>query len=289
MNTVFTLISICLISVFIIVFPITAKRLAFTEADKDSVIYHSLRSTEFKYALIISLSVSIPLIFELFIRVVLMKKSLQLFLLTIAPSTITLLLLSIPDLVYLFYVNESGDMYVFVMVMYSRLIIMLCTIAVFLSSAGGKVWSSRGLIFVALSTCTNRILSFYRFYISGNAQFFVAEIFPIALNILTIIVFLYMSYKWFHHVYQETKTKPLTTDQYMCSVYVFSTLVCWVGLTINQFIFKNGTDWLQWDANALTTHISFFTVFYVLIIVFEGRVMQREMVQTKASSFHCLL
>ena len=113
MNTIFSLILMCLISVCIIVFPIVTNQLPFSEADKDSVIYYSLRSTEFKYALIVSLSVSIPLLFELLIRLVVMRKSFQLIMLTIAPSTITLLLLAIPDLVYLFYVNETGDMHVF--------------------------------------------------------------------------------------------------------------------------------------------------------------------------------
>ena len=280
------LISMCLISLLAIVLPFSAQ-IDFSENNDKPHIYYSLQSTEFKYSLIVSLSLSIPLLIELFVWVLLMRKSIQIFLQTIAPNTITILLLAVPDLIFLFFVHKSGDIYLFSVVMYARLLLMLCAVFIFISSTGGKIWSHRIILFMSALSSVARVLSFYRIYFPGNYRYYVTELLPIILNLITLITFLYMACRWFHFIYYETKTKPLTTDQYMCSVYTLACAICWLGIKINLVANRNSIDWVYWDVSALTTHTLLFTVFYIFIFVFEGRAMQREMLLTKVSSMHC--
>ena len=288
MNIIMSLISICVISLLLVALPLIGDR-KFYKLEGPPQIYYSMQTKEFKYALIVSLSISIPLLVELGIRIILMQKSWKIFLATIAPNTLTLLLLTIPDLITLFYLTESLNIYIFGFFFVGRIILLICVMLIFVYSSGGKIWSSRGILFVSLTACAARVIGFYRDFVIGQTQYYMMEYFSLALNILALVTYLFMLCKWFHYIYYETKTHPLTTNQYLCNIYTIAALICWVGLTVNQFLFKNATYWLQWDVNALTTHTLIFTVFYIFIIVFEGRVMQREMLQTKVYSFHNLL
>ena len=288
MNIIMSLISICVISLLLVALPLIGDR-KFYKLEGPPQIYYSMQTKEFKYALIVSLSISIPLLVELGIRIILMQKSWKIFLATIAPNTLTLLLLTIPDLITLFYLTESLNIYIFGFIFVGRIILLICVMLIFVYSSGGKIWSSRGILFVSLTACAARVIGFYRDFVIGQTQYYMMEYFSLALNILALVTYLFMLCKWFHYIYYETKTHPLTTNQYLCNIYTIAALICWVGLTVNQFLFKNATYWLQWDVNALTTHTLIFTVFYIFIIVFEGRVMQREMLQTKVYSFHNLL
>ena len=284
MKTSLSVLFICLGSLFAIVLPFIAK-LSLFETDDTPPIYHSLQSLDFKYSLIVGLSLSIPLLFELFMRLLLMRKSFRIFVQTIAPNTITILLLAIPDLIFLFYcVRKSADINVFGVAMYARLVLTLCSVLIFINGTGGKIWSSRVILFISVLSSVGRVFGFYRYYFSLNIRYYMAELLPLVLNLITLITFICMTIRWFYHIYQETKTKPLTTDQYMCSVYTFACAMSWLGITVNLLVNKDAVDWTQWDVNALTTHTLLSTMFYIFIIVFEGRAMQREMMQTKASA-----
>ena len=271
-----------MISLFAIIIP-TIKDNKLHSLDASSLpIYYSLQSTEFKYALIISLSISIPLLLELCIRIFLMKKSLQLLISTVVPNAVTLLLLTVPDLIMLFYLTVSANISIFGLLMIGRLLLLQCVMLIMIRSSGGPIWTSRGIILTSSTSCVARILGFYRQYFSvADTGYYTMDLTALLLNIITLICFIYLSVRWFYHIYQETKTKLLTTNQYLCNTYTAAGLICIVGLTVNQQANKNAIDWLQWDANALTIHILMFTVFYIFIIVFEGRAMQREMIQTK--------
>ena len=288
MKVLIWLIFICAISLFLIALPLISDW-KFSMLESPPQIYYSLQSKEVHYALIVSLSLAIPLLVELWIRIILIQKSWKLFLLAVAPNTLTFFLLTIPDLIILFYLTESLDLYLFGLVVMARAILLICVLLIFIYSSGGKIWSSRGILFVSLTASAARVIAFYRDYVIDQTQYYVMEYFSLVLNILALITFLFMLCKWFRYIYHETKTHPLATNQYLCNIYTIAGLICWVGLTVNQFAFKNGSHWLQWDVNALTTHTLIFTVFYILIIVFEGRVMQREMLQTKVCFFHFLL
>ena len=191
----------------------------------------------------------------------------------------------------LLYLTESVNISVFGFLMIGRLLLLQCVMLSFMRASGGPVWRSSALILTSATSCTARILAFYRQSIHDVfvRQYLIDLVIlvlnivltALLLNIITLICFIYLSIRWFYHIYQETKTELLTTNQYLCNTYTAAGLICIVCLTVNQQANKSAIDWLQWDANALTIHILMFTVFYIFIIVFEGRAMQREMIQTK--------
>ena len=164
---------------------------------------------------------------------------------------------------------------------------MICAVFAILSTTGGKIWSCRINIFMSVLASVAQVLSFYRYNLPRDYRLYVSDLLPLILNLITLISFLYMACRWFHFIYYETKTKPLTTDQYMCSVYTLACAFCLFGFITNLIVNKNVFDWADWDVSALTTHTLLFTAFYIFIIVFEGRAMQREMLLTDVSSMHC--
>ena len=281
----FWLAVINIVSLFLLIIPVIGNyQLVDYSNENPSPIFYSLRSNEFRYALIVSLSISIPLVFELFIRAVFMKKSLHLLYMVIAPNSITLLLLAVPDLIILFYVVEYADIYVLNYVLKARLVLILWISFVQIHSYGGNQWSYYGTLITVIFENIARVLGFFKDFYVGPMQSYMMVLLPMVFNILALITTLFMSFRWFYYVYQETKSKPLTKEQYLCNIYTVAGLICWIGLTVNYFAYPNASNWIEWDPNALTSHTLIFTVFYIFIIIYENKATQRELVRTKASS-----
>ena len=275
---------IALISIFLLMIPLFGNyKISDYSEENPSPIFFSLKSNEFKYSLIVSLSISIPLVIELFIRALFVKKSLHLLYLVMAPNSITLLLLAVPDLIILFYVLEFSDLYVLNYVLKMRLILLLWASFAQIHLYGGNRWSYYGTLMSVTFANISRVLVFYTDFKAGFMQSYIMVFIASVFNILALITFLMMAYRWFNYVYQETRTKPLTKDQYLCNIYTTASLICWVGLTIIYFSCPTATNWLEYDPIALTCHTLIFTVFYIFIIIFENKAMQRELVRTKAS------
>ena len=162
-----------------------------------------------------------------------MRKTFRYLMQTIAPNTIIFFLLAVPDFILLFYVHESGDIFVFSVAINARFLIMICAVFAILSTTGGKIWSCRINIFMSVLASVAQVLSFYRYNLPRDYRLYVSDLLPLILNLITLISFLYMACRWFHFIYYETKTKPLTTDQYMCSVYTLACAFCLFGFITN--------------------------------------------------------
>ena len=275
---------ITFITMFLLIIPFIGnyKIVDYSEINP-APIFYSVKSSEFKYALIVSLSISIPLVIELFIRAVFMKKSLQLLYMLLAPNFMTLLLLAVPDLIILFYAVEFSDLYVLNYVLKARLVLILWVTFAQIHSYGGNHWSYGGTLATVIFENVARVLGYYKDFYANPMQAYIMVSIGVTFNTLALITFLIMACHWFHHVYEETKTKPLTKDQYLCNIYTVAGLICWIEISINYFAYPRASNWLLWDPNALTSNTLIFTVFYIVIIIFENKVIQRELVRTTVS------
>ena len=99
---------------------------------------------------------------------------------------------------------------------------------------------------------------------------------------LAFIIFISLAYKWLAFVYKESKQlKTQSADRYLCSVYVVATLVWLTGILVTFYMNPNSVEWSTSDSTKLTIHTLMYTVYYVLILVFEGKVLTREILMAK--------
>ena len=246
------------------------------EHEESPPVLMALQSLEFLMTLVASLSVSTPMFFELLFRVI-SKAKLD----YVLPNVLSLTALALPDLIILCYVRSSSDLTILNIVLQCRPLLFAWLVFTIIKMYGGHQWSHAGLLFIFTFFCIGRILSIYKEY-ADNGLYNLINILGIISDFITMSIYIYMCLKWFHFIYQHTKRAPITTNQYICNIYVTANLLTCLGLFINLYA-SSSTDWFNWTTNELSIHTLMYTIFYIIVIVFEGRVLQREMLQAKVS------
>ena len=248
-------------------------------SDTSLPIYASLQSIEFRYTLIISLSISIPLSLEILLRILLLQKK-EKIPQNLVSNVVTLSFLAVPDLVILFYMIPNSKITAIHYVIRSRISFLLWTVFLFIHRYSGKYWSRFGWMILIISMTISRVAVFYSDYSSGTNKDFIIII-VICFQIISFLTFAIMSVKWFIFLFDFSKKAPVSTDQYLCCVYASAMLICWLGVIIGVSFNPNFPLWYKWDSNLLVLHTLMFTVFYVVVTLFEGRAFMRETLQNK--------
>ena len=245
------------------------------------VASHAFQSFEFFTSLVVSLSLSIPVIVEILIRCVMISDFSELKQ-AVAPNANLLFCIMVPDLVILFYVIPYQDLEIMQYIIHARIILIDWVCFSFLETNGGHVWTRVGTLIIVLSECISRATNVYICYFTGSITSFLSFISVISDNVSTIFFMIYII-KWIIYVINERKRKSLSKEDSLCNIYALALLVCCIGVGINYYIHDNSLTVFDWDPTNLTVHTLCFTVFYILVIVFEGRVAQRDMMKTKVN------
>ena len=244
-------------------------------------IASSLLSKEFYTSLVVSLSISIPLIIELITRPIMITKS-SLFDKVLFSNCIILLSLAIPDIIILFYVIPYRDLKILNFILRARLVVVFwSSFTVMLNYGGGVVWGKNNTLLCQVFVCGGRIIGIFRSQCVGFA--YKALLYSgFTFDALAFIIFISLAYKWLAFVYIESKKlKTQSADRYLCSVYVVATLVWLTGILVTFYMNPNSVEWSTSDSTKLTIHTLMYTVYYVLILVFEGKVLTREILMAK--------
>ena len=238
----------------------------------------ALQSEEFKLSLVVSLSVSAPVFFELLLRIVSSAK-----LEYVLPNVAILMTLAVPDLFILTYIRYTLDLSWWNYVLKARFIVLAWVAFSFIKIHGGNKCSPSGLLFSFVLICAGRALDFYKDYVLKH----VCEALSLAQiisDVSAFIVVIIISLKWYHYIIIKLKS-TISINEYMCNVYITAFLLTAAGLFVNLYTYPNAIDSFYWNSNQLTTHTLLFTVFYIVVIIFEGRALQREMLQNKVYLF----
>ena len=241
---------------------------------KSPPVLVSLKSYEFQICLIVSLSASVPMFFELLLRIILFAKIDY-----ILPNFFTFATLALPDLLILFYIRNSLDLLFLDFVVKARMILLGWLTLTLIKKYGGKTWPQRGLLTTFIFLCIGRVLAVYKGYISSEL-YNMFDIGHIISDSTAFLMYIMMCLRW----YQYILTKPkfaITTDQYLCNIYATAFLITCIGVYLVLYTSPSTLDWFNWSSNELTFHTLTYTVFYIIVIVFEGRALQRDMLQTK--------
>ena len=245
-------------------------------------IASSVLSKEFYTSLVISLSISIPLIIELITRPIMIPKS-TLFDKVLFSNSIILLSLAIPDIVILFYVIPYRDLKILDFILRARLIIVIwSSFTIVLNYGGGVVLGQNKTLLCQVFVCSGRIIGNFRSHYVGFT--YKALLYSgFTADALAFFVYTTLTYRWLTFVYNESKCKTQSADRYLCTVYVVATFVWCPGVLVTFYMNPNSVEWSTSDSTKLTVHTLLYTVYYVLILVFEGKVLTREMLMARVS------
>ena len=235
----------------------------------------ALQSNEFQMSLVVSLSISVPMFFELLLRVLSNAKYDS-----VLPNIGILVTLAIPDFIILIYIRNSSNLYSLNYILKVRFILLTWLVLTFIKSYGGKMWSNIGLVCLFLFVCVGRIATFYKVYV-GHGLYDTLNTLGIISDAVAFLVLLLLSFKWYRIVFRCGAVAAVTTQQYLCNIYLTAILLSFSGIYINIYSSPNTLDWYNWSSNELTIHILMYTLFYIIVIVFEKGVLQREMLKTK--------
>ena len=274
-----TAVAVCSLIAFLM--PLALKWNMKHLVDKNSApILIALQSNEFQTSLVVSLSISAPMFFELLLRIILNAKPEFVF-----PNAVIFATLALPDLVILTYVRETLDLSSLNYILKARLVLLAWIAYSFIRIHGGNKCS--GVLSSFVLVCIGSGLDLYKVYFDqsfSNVITLIAIISDVAGYSILVIV----SLKWYYFILLQSKS-PTSFDQYMCTIYITAILFTGSGLLLTLLAFPGSLDWFNWNSDVLTVHTLTYTVFYVMVIVFEGRALQREMLQTKVTIFIFLL
>ena len=238
----------------------------------------ALQSSEYHTSLVVSMSVSAPLFFELLLRILNAKLEF------ILPNAVMLTSLVVPDLIILCFIRVFFDLNVLNVLLKIRFILFMWIALTFIKKYGGGMWPPLSMITSFSLACVSRIMAFYKVYVNHDIHN-IFVILGIISDTIAMAIFLCLMLRWYRYIFKERNRASLKSHQYMCTIYVSAALLTCIGLYVNTYSSINTLDWYQWNSNQLSFYSVLFTTFYFIVMILEGRVLQLEMLQTKVSSY----
>ena len=233
-------------------------------------VYSAVTSKEFYISLITTVGISIPILIDFFSRIVLTSKfpnfeycSQNVYLVASAIFSLTTL-----DLFCLLYVVPNVDLTALNGVIKVKSILTSSSAFYSIYKYGKDQWSSHGILTCLFCLCSGRICAVIRVHLIG----FLYQLLLIIGTILdscTFLWFTYMTMKWFSILYKDYKTKSITKDQYLCTVYTVSYLFLLCVYFSVQYSHPQLSEWYYASNINLIAYFFGFCAYYVLILIFE--------------------
>ena len=271
--------AIILIGTFGTMFIPLLENWKFISLEDSPPIVVAVQSSEYQNSLIFSLSVSVPTFLELLLRIFAKAKMEY-----VLPNAIILASLTIPDLIILTYVRVFLDLNALNYLFKARLLLFMWVASIFIQKYGGKYWSSRDLIISFAFLSAGRITAFYNGYYSSNINDML-NILGTTSDVISFAIFIIISVKWYRFIFTETKFVTMTNYQYLCNIYVTAVAMSCSGIYINKFSSKTTIDWYDWGKKELIFYTLMFTAFHLFVMLFDGRALLIEMLQTKVCKY----
>ena len=249
----------------------------------DLPIVIGIKSIEYKMSLISSISLSVHMVLDYVGHIIVSPE--DFFSYRDSTSNLVLLIaLLVPDLIQFFYIIPYVDYVLFHYVQYIRFILGTCTTLGYLSTFGGTFWRSYEVILSALFVTLGSILRFYSCYFNNETLIILVAATLFSFGIASIFIFILLK-RWIVDLYQNNfkhSKSLLTTDQYCCNIYLVSFVITVTGLWLLLFIYRI-PPWYLYDTLCLVSETMLFSVYYVVITVFQGRAAVREAAISKVS------
>ena len=258
-----------------------------SDKGSSSSIQSSIQSSEFYIALVCSLSMVIPMTVDLFIRIALntkSKKKIGIARNKIISNLMVLLLLIVPDTITLFYAVPHANLELIGFIIPARVVCISWTVLTMIHRYSGSNWSIKwSCMFhtvLCLSGMPESYCGYFNYCQSYRVRLFI-QILQLSMIIISSIIITLLSYQWYRFIYPIIKNNALSTEYYLCNIYVTAFIITGIGLFINYIIFFSESAWYEFGKSNLINHYIMFTIFYIMVVIFESRCLQREYVENE--------
>ena len=281
-----SLISVTIIGVLISCIPIMINwKFPFPtdSPPEDLPMIVGIKSIEYKMSLISSMSLSVHMVVDYLGHAIVSPEDF----LSYRDSKSNLILLVsllVPDVIQYFCIIPYEDFVLFHCIQYIRFILITCTTLGYLSAFGGSLWHTHEVIITAIFIAIGSILRFYSCFFTEEILILFEVVSISSFGIGSFALFVLLK-RWFLDIYRNNfhhNTLLLSYDQYCCNIYIVAFAVTVFGLWMLLFVYKVPV-WYQYDMIFLVSETMLFSVFYVIVTVFQGRAAVREAAISKVS------
>ena len=242
-------------------------------------ILKALNSKEYLISLVSSTSMSVHMIVSIVGHSLLSKGYLYSYRNFYSKALLIITLLT-PDLMQLFVVIPNSDFSMYVLFRYLRYFTFATITLLYLATCGGSIWKSMAPLNGLLVAYSGFIVKYYIYYLDDNES---VGLLPLSLclqGVGTALLAL-CTYRWCQQLYRNNAIgKKLTSDQYCCNVYLVAFWTVGIGLwvlaTYNRF-----PDWYEVNTYQVVGENCLYTVYYILITVFEGHAVLMEAITSQ--------
>ena len=274
---------VLLVGILLLSFPVIFSwKLSGQELDHFQSLKDAIGSTGFKLSLIVSMAITAHMLTDLIGHNIIFSFSNISYKNTISIFILQLSII-IPSLFYLLYVIPYQDIIVYHCVSNSRYIFFTSAIFTYLNFYGGSIWSNWTSVITCLLVMAGCVLRFYALF---NEKDFSLTIISYIFFIISSIIPIFPTREWILYLYkQKTNSKQMTTDEYCCTVYLVGAYSCLIGLLLLLVITGMGP---QDEVSYLITTTVLFSLFYLIVTVFQSKAMTREaaMLQVNTSLYY---
>jgi len=268
------LFTVAAVSIILCIIPFVLHSEFSDRASNHAGILKAFDSVGLKVALGACISLSIPLLMEIVRDCGLAVTS------RIKNNILTNILLVwsliIPDVILFVYVLPYRDFRLFICLNQGRLVALVSSIYAYLILFGGEFFQKKVHIFWYLLCVASSLLFLWEAFGSPDPQE-IKYMVSIFCMMLSMGMFAFVAILWFRDQAHKmsTEKRPFTTDEYCCSIYIISSIICFSGLILTWIIFGRPRFSHMNSAYLIVTNL-LYAMFYVVISVFQGGAVRRD-------------
>eukprot|EP01041_Mallomonas_annulata_P011272 gene11272-23585_t len=245
-----------------------------SESAKDKAVA-SLNSLDFKYSLVLGMGASFPIFLDFLADNLVWRKSSRT--LTVmkgsAFNLIGLLILFLPVLIDFLIVIPNNAYYMHYSIFFIRVGCTCCVICSYLDHYGGHVWQHFLLKIAGLFLgCFAPAIRSSR--IIGEEESYIFQYIAIAVELIGFSILFYLICKWYNYL-KPKFAKGLSCAEYCCNVHLFCGLLLGIGIWVIELAFYT-PYWYNRSSLYLASHECLFTLYFVMLTVYQGRATRRE-------------
>ena len=229
----------------------------------------TIDSVVLKVTLIVSLSMSIPMMLELLVQPM-SEKNFK-FLSSVYFYNISCLMsVVIPNAIILFYAIPHNNIEILGIINNTRFILISWAFLSFMNLEVFDPWSPHLSILLQFLICVYSLPPLFKFYGNANNIAFPMEvIMGYILPILAAFAFCTLYFKWIIFIRNKAMKKEMQTEQYMGNIYTFAYAFTFFGLVSLRWSYPIFVEWNHCNVSFQIVTTIITTVFYTIIFVFQ--------------------
>ena len=247
---------------------------------ENAAIIQALASNDYILSLIVSSTLSAPMLLELIVRILSSSTFLK-FDDSVFHHLFLLLILVAPNMITIFYIIPRNDFIAYEFLFNIRFMVVVLVSMTFLHKSVSAYWNKISVITFHLLTCIGVTLNFYSTCTITDGDNYLLDIFFRIIFFLAILLFLYLCHGWYMFIQSAKEHKLFSIDQYLGNLYVTSLSLFMMGSFIVTLATGENIKWYETNSTIMCCSMLPYIIFYLAIIVFESRALERNFTMMK--------